>query len=240
MTYLAYMISFIQSQLLAAATPHRKEGIEYFFRHAITAYGVNNPDTQKIGREVIRIIKSEKWSKDKIWALSETLFQNGSIEESLLACQISYAFKSQFTIEDFMIFENWVKLYIDNWAECDTFCNKTIGEMLFKFPELQYKVRDWAVSPNLWVRRAAAVSFIYPAKRSVFVDTQWDIALILLEDKEDMVQKGYGWMLKVLSQSRQKEVFDFVIKYKARMPRTALRYAIEKMPESLRRLALEK
>ncbi|MEN9947705.1 MAG: hypothetical protein RL106_528, partial [Bacteroidota bacterium] len=102
------------------------------------------------------------------------------------------------------------------------------------------EMKMWAISENLWVRRAAAVSFIYPAKKNMFVQDQWEIALLLLEDKEDMVQKGYGWMLKVLSQKRQNEVFDFVQRYKARMPRTALRYAIEKMPAQLKKQAMEK
>ncbi len=232
------MISYIHSELNSIATPERKKGMEYFFKHEISAFGVSNPDTQNIGREVIRKIKSNKWYKSDIWNLAEELFKNGSIEESLMACQIVFAFKGKFEINDFQRFESWVSQYIDNWAECDTFCNKTIGEMLFKFPELQYQVRDWSGSSNLWMRRAAAVSFIYPAKRNLFVETQWEIALLLLEDKEDMVQKGYGWMLKVLSGQRQEDVFEFVMKYKSRMPRTALRYAIEKMPESLRRLAL--
>jgi 3-methyladenine DNA glycosylase AlkD len=67
-----------------------------------------------------------------------------------------------------------------------------------------------------------------------------NIALILLEDKEDMVQKGYGWMLKVLSQKRLTLVFNFIEQYKDRMPRTALRYAIEKMPKNLKEQAMLK
>jgi 3-methyladenine DNA glycosylase AlkD len=54
-----------------------------------------------------------------------------------------------------------------------------------------------------------------------------------------LVQKGYGWMLKVASQSHQQEIFDFVMKNKSSMPRTALRYAIEKMPTDLKELAMK-
>ena len=57
---------------------------------------------------------------------------------------------------------------------------------------------------------------------------------------DDMVQKGYGWMLKEASKPWQREVFDFVIRNKAVMPRTALRYAIEKMPPDLRAKAMER
>ena len=55
-----------------------------------------------------------------------------------------------------------------------------------------------------------------------------------------MVQKGYGWMLKVASQAHLQEVFDYVMKHKAVMPRTALRYAIEKMPPELKSEAMKK
>ncbi|MFH0874439.1 MAG: DNA alkylation repair protein [archaeon] len=63
---------------------------------------------------------------------------------------------------------------------------------------------------------------------------------ILLEDSDDMVQKGYGWLLKEESRMHQKEVFDYVIKNKSKMPRTALRYAIELMPKELRAKAMIK
>jgi len=55
-----------------------------------------------------------------------------------------------------------------------------------------------------------------------------------------LVQKGYGWMLKAASIGNQKAVFDFVVKYKDKMPRTALRYAIEKMPAKLKKQAMSK
>jgi 3-methyladenine DNA glycosylase AlkD len=55
-----------------------------------------------------------------------------------------------------------------------------------------------------------------------------------------MVQKGYGWMLKEASKKHQAEVFNYVMSKKARMPRTALRYAIEKMPADLKRRAMER
>ena len=67
-----------------------------------------------------------------------------------------------------------------------------------------------------------------------------ELADILLLDKDDLVQKGYGWMLKAASQSHQQEIFDYVIRNKTTMPRTALRYAIEKMPKELKTIAIEK
>jgi len=89
------------------------------------------------------------------------------------------------------------------------------------------------------MRRAAAVSLIVPAKEGKFLKDVFEITDLLLLDKDDMVQKGYGWLLKEASRLHQKEVFDFIVKNKKKMPRTALRYAIELMPKNLKAEAMK-
>ena len=84
------------------------------------------------------------------------------------------------------------------------------------------------------------MSLIIPARRGKFLEDVFDIADILLLDEDDLVQKGYGWMLKEASRLNQRQVFDYVVRQKAVMPRTALRYAIEKMPEDMRRSAMKR
>lgn len=74
----------------------------------------------------------------------------------------------------------------------------------------------------------------------MFLSDVFEIADALLLDQDDMVQKGYGRMLKVASHTHQREVFEYVMKHKAVMPRTALRYAIEKMPKELKNQAMKK
>jgi 3-methyladenine DNA glycosylase AlkD len=96
------------------------------------------------------------------------------------------------------------------------------------------------VLKRIRLRRASAVSLIVPARKGKFLNDIFEIADKLLVDDDDLVQKGYGWMLKVASQPHQQEVFDYVIKNKKIMPRTALRYAIEKMPRELKTRAMEK
>ena len=84
------------------------------------------------------------------------------------------------------------------------------------------------------------MSLIIPAKEGKFLEQAFEISNILMADKEDLVQKGYGWLLKVESRVHQREIFNYVLKNKKIMPRTALRYAIEKMPKELRAKAMEK
>lgn len=72
------------------------------------------------------------------------------------------------------------------------------------------------------------------------LDAALGMADILLLDKDDLVQKGYGWMLKEASNNYPEEVFSYVMKNKRIMPRTALRYAIEKLSSELRKKAMKK
>jgi 3-methyladenine DNA glycosylase AlkD len=90
------------------------------------------------------------------------------------------------------------------------------------------------------MKRAAAVSLIIPARHGKFLEDVFQLSDILLLDTDDLVQKGYGWLLKAASESHQKDVFAYVMKNRGCMPRTALRYAIEKMPAELKAKAMKK
>jgi len=115
-----------------------------------------------------------------------------------------------------------------------------VGEFVEMYPETISVLKRWAISTNRWMKRASAVSLIIPARHGLFLNDIFEIADILLMDSDDMIQKGYGWMLKAASQAHEKEVFEYVMKKKAVMPRTALRYAIEKMAVEFKRKAMEK
>jgi 3-methyladenine DNA glycosylase AlkD len=108
------------------------------------------------------------------------------------------------------------------------------------YPESLTKLMDFAKSDNRWMRRASAVTLIIPARKGHFLKDILEISDILLMDQDDLVQKGYGWMLKAASEAHQQEVFAYVMAKKAVMPRTALRYAIEKMPKELKAIVMEK
>ena len=192
----------------------------------------------KIGKEHYQKVQSK--SKAEVFALCEELWQSGYMEEAFIACNWSYYRNKEYEPEDFKLFEHWVASYVTNWATCDTLCNHTVGDFLEMYPEYLPELKRWAKSENRWMRRAAAVSLIVPAKRGMFLEEVIALADILLLDKDDLVRKGYGWMLKAASKNHQAEVFDYVMKNKKTMPRTALRYAIEKMPPELKAQAMEK
>jgi len=232
------VIKRIRQELKKNADSKTREGGQRFFKEKIKLYGVKTGVVAKIGREFYKEIKG--LGKAEIFELCEQLWKSGYMEESFVACNWSYFVHKDYQPKDFKIFEKWISNYVNNWASCDTFCNHAVGEFIEMYPNYLQELKRWARSKNRWMRRASAVSLIIPAKKSKFLKDVFEISDILLQDKEDMVQKGYGWMLKVASQPHQKEVFDYVMKNKSVMPRTALRYAIEKMPKDLKQKAMQK
>lgn len=231
------MIKEIQNKLLNISNPQVAESGKSFFKEQIKIRGVKTPDVQKLAREYFPQI--DKMEKSEVFNLCKNLMETDYQEEFFIACEFSYRIRKKFEKSDFKIFAKWVSEYINNWAKCDTFCNHTIGALIEKFPELIPEIKKWTLSENLWVRRASAVTFILSARHGKFIDDVFEIADSLLTDSEDMVQKGYGWALKAASEKYPDRVYDFVVVRVDKMPRTAYRYAIEKLPDSMRKKAMK-
>ena len=232
------IIQQIRQQLQMHADDKTRVAGERFFKENVKLYGIKAAIVAQIEKEIYKELKA--WSKSDIFQLCEILWKSGYMEEAMIACKLSVRQKKEFLPEDFSLFERWINEYITNWATCDTFCNHTVGEFVMKYPQFISSLKTMAHSPNRWMRRASAVSLIVPARKGMFLPEIFEIAQILLLDPDDLVQKGYGWLLKVASQTYQNEVFQFVYNNRLQMPRTALRYAIEKMPDELRVKAMER
>lgn len=215
-----------------------RDGVHAFFKERVLVYGVKTPIVSRIAREFFTDVKP--LGKAKAFTLCEELFKSDYMEEAFIASEWAYWLRDEYSQDDFSVFERWLNGYVNNWAKCDSLCNHAIGSFVEQFPTYVESLKAWARSENRWVRRGASVTLILPARRGMFLKDIFEIADILLTDKDDLVQKGYGWMLKEASRMHQQEVLDYVIRNKEVMPRTALRYAIEKVPMELRRLAMQR
>ena len=151
-------------------------------------YGVKTAEASKIAKEFWKQIKS--YSKQDIFTICEELWKSQYLEEAFISCKFTEFLKKQYKPSDFRIFERWVYKYVNNWAACDTLCNHTIGTFIMMYPEYLNELKTWSKSPNRWAKRASAVSLIIPARRGLFLKDIFEIADILLLDKDDIVQKG--------------------------------------------------
>lgn len=127
--------------------------------------------------------------------------------------------------------------YINNWDLVDLSTSKIVGEYLFNKPKtILYTL---AKSNSIWEKRISIIATFQFILNGEYEDTL-KIAEILLHDKHDLIQKAVGWMLReVGKRSSQEAEEEFLKKHYKTMPRTTLRYAIERFPETIRRAYLE-
>lgn len=241
----AEILARIRADLLLNVDENTKNSTSRFFKERVVVYGVKSAIVGKLAKTYFNEIKSENKKtgpekKQEIFGLCEELFKSDYCEEAYIAAEWAYTLRDYYSEADFFTFEHWIENYVNNWAKCDTLCNHAVGSFIEKFPAYISNLKTWTASENRWMRRAAAVTLVLPARKGVFLEDIFEISDLLLQDKDDLVQKGYGWMLKEASKAHQQEVFAYVMKNKKQMPRTALRYAIEKFPKDLRTEAMAK
>jgi 3-methyladenine DNA glycosylase AlkD len=233
------VLTKIRKELKQNIDPVYKQGADNYFKEKIKIYGARTPVARKISARYFKEIKAFK--KNKIFSICETLLKTGYGEESTIAFDWAFRLRNQYEKKDFKIFESWLKKYVSDWGKCDNFSTHAFGHFIYKFPEFLKKIKLWTKSKNRWLRRASAVILIYPIRRSEkFLNHVLRTADILLTDSDDMIQKGYGWMLKETSNIYPKQVLNYVMSNKEKMPRTALRYAIEKYPKKLKEKAMKR
>jgi 3-methyladenine DNA glycosylase AlkD len=232
------VVENIRKELMENFDAKTRNSFQRFFKEGVKCYGVKTGTVGSIAKKYWKEIKDT--GKEEIFRLCEELYSSDYTEEAFVVSFWGTNFKSFVKPEDLTVFEGWIKKYVNNWAKCDGLCNHTVGDLIVKYPDKVDELKRWAKSDNRWLKRASAVSLIVPAKKGEFLKEAFEISDILLKDDDDMVQKGYGWLLKEESRTHEKEVFDYIVKNKDKMPRTALRYAIELMSKGLKAKAMEK
>ena len=121
--------------------------------------------------------------------------------------------------------------WINNWDLVDASARFIVGP--FVEPRDRSILYKLAESANLWERRIAVIATYHLIKQNDFADIL-RLAEILINDRQDLIQKAVGWMLREAGKQNEAVLIGFLDNYAAKMPRTMLRYSIEKLPEGLR------
>lgn len=233
------IIKLLQDEIAKVDKPKNRINYQQFFKEKLAEpTGLRTGLLREISNSSFREVKALPIGE--LLNLCDALLRSGRRYSGFFAFDWARKAQKHFRQSDFSLFQRWLDRYVDNWGSCDHFCGATIGPLLLLYPELATRTQPWARSRNLWRRRASAVALIVPVKKGMLLDEVFQRADTLLLDKEDMVQKGYGWMLKEASNVFPAEVFAYVLVHKDVMPRTALRYAIEKYPQAKRKEAMQR
>ena len=201
-------------------------------------WGVRTPTIRKIANKYYKEIQSQTIG-DQINACQDLLVTR-IYEHKIIAFHWANLARKEYKPEHLSLFTAWLNEYVDDWIDCDDLCIHVVGEFFLLYPDTAKEVVQWTKSPNLWVRRGAAVSLVLPNRKGQRLTLAFKVADSLLEDQEDLVQKGYGWLLKVASKHYPEEVYHYLMNKREKMPRASLRYAVEKLPEQMRQDVMAK
>jgi 3-methyladenine DNA glycosylase AlkD len=125
--------------------------------------------------------------------------------------------------------------FINSWDLVDCSAAQIVGGFLLE--KSRKPLHKLAKSPSLWERRIAIIATFHFIRQNEFAETL-KIAGLLLGDKEDLIHKAVGWMLREVGKRNRHVEEEFLIEHYEKMPRTMLRYAIEKFPEARRQMFL--
>ena len=222
--------------LKSLATEERRKVNEWFFKTGKGEYGygdiflgVTMPDIRRIAKKFSQEISLQELTE---------LIRN-PIHEVRLCALIILVNKYKKENSD-KIYQYYIDhlTAINNWDLVDSSAPYIVGDYLYKHPEKSKILIDFSHSENLWVRRISIVSTFTFIKNNEF-NTTLEIAKLLLNDNHDLIHKALGWMLREIYKRDERIIKRFLRQNYAQIPRTTLRYAIERMDKEERLLYLK-
>lgn len=229
------MVNEIKKRLRKLGDKERAAVSQRFFKTGPGEYGegdifagITVPELRKLARQYRHMTLND----------TTELLQSPIHEERLLALLILiHKFSTGAAPLKKQIFDLYLNntRYINNWDLVDVSAQYIVGAYLVqKTKKVLYRL---AKSEDFWERRIAIMSTFHFIRQNDFSETL-KIARVLIADREDLIHKAVGWMLREIGKRDMQTEEEFLLKYYKQMPRTMLRYAIEKFPKVRRRLYL--
>lgn len=205
----------------------------------VSLYGVATPEVRVIERDLYRLVRKE-WRYADAVVFCDLLMHDRFIESKSLGLTLLARYHRQYPEALLRQLKNWLAGNLcDNWAVTDQLSTQILSGLMDKFPKLANTVEFWNRSPNLWLRRASAISFVKPAGKGRYLEHAYRIVTALLPDPHDLIHKASGWLLREAGKADAARLERYLLEHRSAVPRTTVRYAIERFPASKRQLILQ-
>jgi len=226
----------IRRMLKNDGSAEHAKGVQWFFKEEIKSHGWY---TAALRREAVRQrhIILQEYRLDFLLEVADRLFAGGVLEEKTFAVLLLEKLHDKFGDAEFRRFESWLPR-ISSWADHDALVYYLIGPMIAIKPTRTTSIFLWAKSKNRWHRRAACVALIPGTRRKMFFPEIVRLSNLLLNDSDDMVQKGLGWLLRETAKADAKRTVPYLMRIRVRASRLVLRTACETLPVNMRKKVL--
>jgi 3-methyladenine DNA glycosylase AlkD len=201
-------------------------------------YNVRAKEVRDLARSIH--VAQAGWRVDDAVEFADLLIRDRFLEVKSLGIEVLARYRRHFEPRHLAIWKRWLADgYSANWATTDSICGYLIGPLVASRPELARRMERWSRHRVMWVRRASAVGLLRGIRSgAVPLDLLYKTAATLHADREDLIEKAVGWALREAGRVDPPRLERYLRERGLVIPRTTLRYAIERMSESKRRQVL--
>jgi 3-methyladenine DNA glycosylase AlkD len=226
----------IRRALKAGGSPERASSVRRFFKEDVHSRGWRTAELRRAAlgwrREIL-----QRSDLNFLFQVADRLFTGEINEEKTVAVFLLENITDKFGDKEFRLLESWLPR-ISNWSDHDGLVHYLIAPMMVAKPARARRVFRWAISQNRWFRRAACVALIQGARRRMFFSETIRLSGTLLSDKDDMVKKGLGWLLRETAKADAFRTVPHLMSIRNSAPRLVLRTACETLPRATRKAIL--
>ena len=209
--------------------PKRARGVQQYFKHEIVALGIDTATVREFAAAQSKQLAAG-WTVADATNLCDRLLREPELEIRGTGILVLSVFQREFRPGLTRVARRWLETRLDNWALVDTFCGSVLSPLLEQHPGVEKTLRNWSRARSLWVRRAAIVTLVPFARRGRLLDTAYSLAQEHFADPEDLMHKAVGWLLREAGKTDLPRLRQFLLQHGPTIPRTTLRYAIERFP----------
>lgn len=225
-----------RAEFRQSADPFTADQQSAYFRkwEKVHFHGLKTVELRRIERELHQLVRKEWTYRDAV-ELCEQLMPDRYLESKGLALMLLMRYRRHFERDLLSHAERWLlRGFCDNWAVTDHLASRILSSLIDKFEPLADTIESWNRSPNLWVRRSSAVAFVNHVRKGRHLDRAYRIVTFLQPDTEDLIHKACGWLLRECGKADARRLENYLLEHGPAIPRTTLRYAIERFSEAKR------
>jgi 3-methyladenine DNA glycosylase AlkD len=223
----AELATSMSASLRQMGDPVRAHGAQEYFKNEIVAIGITTPVLRRFVKQRVREARAG-WELREALQLCDLLLREEEMEIRSAGILALAEFRKQFTPELLPCADRWLEHRLDNWALVDLFCGSVLSMLLRNHPEVELTLRRWSGAKSLWKRRASLVTLIPCVRHRERLEVAYGLASDHFGDPEDLMHKATGWLLRETGKADMARLRRFLLANGPRIPRTALRYSIER------------
>jgi 3-methyladenine DNA glycosylase AlkD len=226
----------VHDALRRDASPRRAAMMRVYFKRDddVAFYGVALPVVRRVARDTWRRHRA-RWTVADAVRFCDALIRAPELEAKSVGVIVLARWHHAFPRGLFGTVRTWLGAgHAASWAAVDLVAPSLLTPLVRRHPDLAPTLPAWTGARSLWVRRAAAVTFVPLARRGEHLDLAYAVAERLFPDRHDLIHKATGWLLREAGRTDRPRLERFLRRHGPRIPRTTLRYAIERFPPAER------